>query len=361
MMRAIFVFCVLILGGIGQALGCTTFVLQDSAQIVFGRNFDYDLGMGLVVVNKRGLEKQAMTDAARQPARWTAQYGSVTFNQAGIDAPMGGMNEKGLVIAQMALPETIYPQTDGKPVLNQLEWIQYQLDISATSEEVIANSLKVAIVPVATPVHYLICDAEGRVAVIEFLNGKMMVRQGKDVVVPVCSNWPYEKSISALGEYREFGGHKPIPQRWTSIADIVAIAAFGAKNFHNVKNEKSLRYGFDLLSKLESAERTQWSVIYDITNRRIYFTSLRNKKRRNIYLERIDFSCDAAIPVADVQEHSAANDSLLLFGNLEKEEYFRYKKELVSWFKTHIAGFPELPDIFLNREVESVFNRPCAH
>ncbi|WP_456406089.1 linear amide C-N hydrolase [Caldithrix abyssi] len=360
-MRAIIVFCILILGSIGQALGCTTFVLQDSAQIVFGRNFDYDLGMGLVVINKRGLEKQAMTDAAHQPARWTAQYGSVTFNQAGIDAPMGGMNEKGLVIAQMALPETVYPQTDGKPVLNQLEWIQYQLDVSATSEEVIANSRKVAIVPVATPVHYLICDAEGRVAVIEFLNGQMMVRQGKEVVVPVCSNWPYEKSISALGEYRGFGGQKPIPQQWSSIADIVAIAAYGVQGFLNEKYSNPMDFGFDLLSAVGSDFRTQWSVIYDITNRRICFTSLRNKKRRNVYLERIDFSCDAAIPVADVQEHSAANDSLLLFGNLEKEEYFRYKKELVNWFKTHIAGFPELPDIFLKREVESVFNRPCAH
>ena len=39
----------------------------------------------------------------RQPARWTSKFGSVTFNQYGKDNPMGGVNERGLVIEVMEL------------------------------------------------------------------------------------------------------------------------------------------------------------------------------------------------------------------------------------------------------------------
>ena len=93
---------------------CTTFVINDSTDLVYGRNFDWDLGSGFIVINKRGLEKQAFVQPPNKPARWISKFGSITFNQIGIDAPMGGMNEKGLVIAQMGLFESIFPDIDDK-------------------------------------------------------------------------------------------------------------------------------------------------------------------------------------------------------------------------------------------------------
>ena len=358
-MRTYIVFIGLLLGVISHTDACTTFVLQDSANIVFGRNFDYDLGVGFVVVNKRGVEKQAIVHASCIPARWTARYGSVTFNQVGIDAPMGGMNEKGLVIAQMALPETEYPQDTVKPVLNQLEWIQYQLDCSASFQEVVENNRKISIVPVATPVHYFICDRSGNKGIIEFLNGRLIILQGEEVIAPVCSNMSYEKSKIALHEYRDFGGQKAIPEHWGSIADIITITASKIKAFKNRKHTNAVDYGFEILTAVGSSERTQWSVIYDIASRCIYFKTNSNKKIRTIDLNRLDFSCDLQIPVSDIQSNHAVNDSILQFRNLEKEDYYAYKRNLVNWFKQHVEGFPEIPEALLRVETEYIFNRKC--
>ncbi len=332
-MRAFILFLGILTGLVNSSVSCTTFVLQDSTTNIFGRNYDYDLGSGFVVINKRGLKKQALLPGKQKAASWVAKYGSVTFNQVGIDAPMGGMNEKGLVIAQMALPETVYPQSSGKPLLNQLEWIQYQLDVSVTLDEVIEKSKKLNIVPVATPVHYFICDSAGNMGVIEFLNGKQIIRQGKDLTLPVCSNIPYDASKAALREYRGFGGRKEIPQQWGSVADIIAIAASKIKAFGNAVRKDPVEYGFDILRSVSSPRRTQWSVVYDIGKRKIYFSTLHNKNITIINLERLDFFCSADIRILDLQKERAGNDLTEQFTILEKDVYLKFKKNLLSWFK----------------------------
>ena len=90
-------------------IACTTFVIHDDTNLAFGRNFDWDISSAMVVVNKKGLYKQAFVQPPNVAATWISKYGSITFNQIGVDSPMGGMNEKGLVIAQMALFESKYP------------------------------------------------------------------------------------------------------------------------------------------------------------------------------------------------------------------------------------------------------------
>jgi penicillin V acylase-like amidase (Ntn superfamily) len=130
---------------------CTTFVLKDSTHLVYGRNFDWDIGSGLIVINRKGIVKQAFVQPPNKPANWISKYGSITFNQIGVDAPMGGMNEKGLVIAQMGLFESEFPKTDDKYVVGGLEWIQYQLDNSSTLSEVIENNKKIRIVSNIVP------------------------------------------------------------------------------------------------------------------------------------------------------------------------------------------------------------------
>src|SRR5262245_599189 len=114
----------------GPALPCTTFCMRGGSEMLVGKNYDWDIGDGLVIVNKRGLAKTSM--AGTNPARWGSRYGSVTFNQYGRELPSGGMNEAGLVVELMWLEATRYPTTRSLPVLGCLEWIQYQLDTAAT-------------------------------------------------------------------------------------------------------------------------------------------------------------------------------------------------------------------------------------
>jgi choloylglycine hydrolase len=70
-----------------EAVACTTFCYADGGTMVFGRNYDWNIGDGMVVVNKRNVFKHALVEPA--PATWTSKYGSITFNQYGREFPTG--------------------------------------------------------------------------------------------------------------------------------------------------------------------------------------------------------------------------------------------------------------------------------
>lgn len=55
--------------GAAAAAACTTFVLRDGELVLFGKNYDWSLGDGLLVVNPRGLERTAIVQAGVRAGR----------------------------------------------------------------------------------------------------------------------------------------------------------------------------------------------------------------------------------------------------------------------------------------------------
>ncbi len=89
------------------ARACTAFLQED---LLAGKNYDWHLDHGLLIVNKRGIAKRALLlNPAEKAAEWVSKYGSVTFNQYGREMPNGGMNEAGLVVETLMLPSTQNP------------------------------------------------------------------------------------------------------------------------------------------------------------------------------------------------------------------------------------------------------------
>jgi len=153
---------------------CTTFCLRTDSAVVFGRNYDFEIGDGPVLVNRRGTARQGA-----QPGgpRWLARFGSVTFNQFGRDFPTGGMNEAGLAVELMWLDETRYPDADDRPPVGTLEWIQFQLDTVRTVDDVLASDARIRIAG-SVPIHYQVSDADRRAATVEFLDGRLVAHTG---------------------------------------------------------------------------------------------------------------------------------------------------------------------------------------
>ncbi|HXT50452.1 MAG TPA: hypothetical protein VN811_05385, partial [Thermoanaerobaculia bacterium] len=120
--RRLMAGAVALLIGVAPGLACTTFVLRDGGMVLFGKNYDWSLGDGLLVVNPRGLVRTAIVGPGVRAATWTARFGSVTFNQYGVASPSGGINEAGLAIELMWLDEARYPDADQRPVVGNLEW-----------------------------------------------------------------------------------------------------------------------------------------------------------------------------------------------------------------------------------------------
>ena len=198
------------------------------------------------------------------------------------------MNEKGLVVELMWLDETVYPKKDQRPALNVLQWIQYQLDNAATVAEVIASDKLVRITREGTPLHYLVADAGGNVATIEFLNGKMVTHSGNNLPMSVLTNSVYaEAATYAKGALarNETGGNSSSIGRFVKACDMLRKYEGG-----NVKTSL-VDHSFNILDAVAQGDYTKWSIVYDITNRRIFFKTNAVKEVRSVSFANMKLSC----------------------------------------------------------------------
>jgi predicted choloylglycine hydrolase len=265
------------------AEACTTFCIQKDGRKVFGKNYDWVTGTGVIHTNVRGLEKISLTIEEGNSLSWLARYGSITFNQFGKEFPNGGMNEKGLVVELMWLNESKYPQKDQRPSLSVLQWIQYQLDNAATVEEVIASDKKIRVFSTGTPQHYLVADKKGAVATIEFINGKMEVHKESDLPYPVLANSTYAASIAALKDSNSRGNNSL--QRFSTACEMI-------KNLQVQQvNTPLVDYAFQVLGKVAQGSFTKWSIVYDIDNMIIHFKA-GGQENRSLDFKRFDFACN---------------------------------------------------------------------
>jgi penicillin V acylase-like amidase (Ntn superfamily) len=300
--RIILSFLVLTSIFTAETLACTTFCLKNKGEVLFGKNYDWTIGDGMIFVNKRGVEKSALADDNETPARWVSKYGNVTFNQYGKDNPSGGMNEAGLVIELMWLDDTQYPKPDSRPVVDVLEWIQYQLDISANVEETVKNSEAVRI---ASPVklHYLVNDKAGNSATIEFLGGKLVAHTGEKLAVSTLTNDTYEKSLNySKTTTPEKAKSESSLDRFTRAAD--KTKEFGARP----KSElEAVGYAFEILSNVAQKNSTQWSIVYDQKRAKIHFRSMQSQSIKSIDTKSFDYSCGSAVRIFDVNSKEAGD------------------------------------------------------
>jgi len=290
MLSLLFVLCLTV----HEALACTTFCLRGSGEVLFGRNYDFTIGDALIFVNKRGLSKTATAGDDRNPAKWIAKYGSVTFNQFGRENPTGGMNEMGLVAEQMWLDETEYPKDDTRPTLGTQEWMQYLLDTSATTAEAIKNAEGVRIVS-DVKVHYLISDKSGTAAAIEFVKGKMVVHAGNTLAVRTLTNDTYEKSIY----YKHTSVKK---DTGAGSLDRFTRAAQRTEQFEKQpkSEQEAVDYAFEILGNVTIKDYTRWSIVYDQKRGKIYFRTLRSPQIKTIDIRGLNYSCGAPVKILDI-------------------------------------------------------------
>ena len=282
-----------------EATACTTFCLKRGPQAVFGKNYDWDVGYGLVIVNKRGVAKTAALPPQEKPARWVSKYGSLTFNQYGREFPNGGMNEAGLAVELMWLDETRYPAPDGRPALGCLEWIQYQLDNYATVGEVVKNAGRLRVSSDAK-VHYLACDKSGGCATVEILNGKPVVHSGASLPVRALANHTYEDSL----RFREKSPEAlPGARGDTGSLQRFARAAERAEAYAAAREATDpVRYAFETLDSVAQGPYTRWSIVYDLKAGRVHWRTRENRKVRFVTLSSFDLSCSTPVELLGIDE-----------------------------------------------------------
>lgn len=288
-----------------MATACSTFVLKNVNLQVFGRNYDWNLGDALLMVNKRGCRKESISrpEESGEKAAWKAKYGSITFNQYGRELPTGGMNEAGLVVETMALSAARYPEPDRRPYLGSaLQWRQYLLDTCATVGDVIDTDSKVRISDKVNGIgmHVLVLDTSGDCAVIEFLNGRMTVYRGDDLPVAVLTNDTYSGSLDYLRK-----GQPPLLDTYSSISRFIK-AAHRVQRCTADSGDEMVAYAFDTLAAVASG-RTQWRIVYDNQAMVIHYRTRTNFRLRHVDLSDCDFSSTTAVKVLDVDDGASGD------------------------------------------------------
>ena len=311
------VFFILFVCLIPQAdYACTGFYLNYGEQHLVGRNYDWYINDCLIMVNKRGVQKTALqffTKDSAEPAKWTSKYGSITFNQYGRELCTSGMNEIGLVVQILALAETKYPALDSHPSITIGQWIQYQLDNFSTVKEVIANASKLCIstMPYNFGCHFLVCDKKGVCASIEFINGKLIYHTNGNMPLKVLTNNTYTESIESWKS-----GKLPTTDDWQSMERFIQAANM-IKNYDPKTSKSAVDYAFNILTKVEMGDSTEvegkrmrssfiateWSIVYDTRNLKIYFRTFENQKIRFVNLTKFDFSCKTPVKVLDIHSN----------------------------------------------------------
>ncbi len=329
---------------------CTAFYLKEGSFQILGKNLDWYFEEGLIYVNKRQTSKDAlMINPSKhgQPARWTARYGSVTFNQHGREMPLGGMNEKGLVVEALFLGETRYPARDHRPTLRGLQWVQYQLDMHRTVEEVIASDAQIRIRPSRSPGHhYLVADRSGDCATIEFINGVMEYHRGDLLSVRALTNTTYAKSLRYWHR-----GRPPVFDTYDSVWRFIRV---GRKLQDYDPALPAVDYAFKILTAVAQAELTRWSIVYDIKNQCIHFLTRGHRLIRYFDLNTFDFSCATQVKQLDMQA--------LLAGDVSRrfDDYdYLVNRDLITKIYRNSPYMRDFPAEVLEAMARQPLDLPC--
>ncbi len=238
--------------------GCTAFVTRDDeGDVIFGRNFDFDYTPSMQV--------------RTCPDNGYASISTVNLTFAGYDKdhlpegfdsflalaapylPFDGVNEKGVAIALLAVPEAEGPSDTDKITLNTTTAIRLVLDKAATVDEAV-GLLKNYNLYFSGDVecHFLIADATGRSVIVEYWDGELRTVE-TDADYQIASNFIAYDGLNIGEGYSEFDRYDTVEAR---------IEKFDGA----LPQSEAIQLLCDIGCYDGDVDKLQWSVVYDLSD-----------------------------------------------------------------------------------------------
>lgn len=316
-----------------DAIACTGITLksQDGTNVV-ARTVEWAAGESPsdYLIVPQGFEQQSMLpDGTRSGIKYIAFYGYVGL--ASEDYVIEGLNEAGLSAGLFYFPKYgSYPKYDPSQkdiTISDTEFVAWILGNFETVDDVIAALSNIRVVATdarAENLHWRVADKYGRQIVIEYIDGIATVNENK---LGVLTNAPeYTWHMNNLNNYinlkpgatepHKFGGitlkslgHGSnmlgLPGDMTSPSRFVRAAFYQTSAPILETAEQTVNQAFVILNAMtipigiQYADKTkipniptatQWTSVTDMTNNRIYYTTMYNPIIRKFDLNEIDFS-----------------------------------------------------------------------
>ncbi|MEH0845344.1 carcinine hydrolase/isopenicillin-N N-acyltransferase family protein [Micromonospora sp. CPCC 205711] len=161
--------------------GCSLFAASgDPARPLFARNFDWDANPAMVLRTDPpdGYATVSLVDLS-----YLGVGPDPTGDRRLLNAPLlpfDGMNERGLAVGLAADDGARATPVPGRPTVGSVRILRLVLDRAASVDEAVALFGRYNLDFDGGPaLHYLLADAAGRSAVVEFVDGTMRVRRGE--------------------------------------------------------------------------------------------------------------------------------------------------------------------------------------
>lgn len=199
------------------AWACTGFAaLNPAGAPVFGRNFDWYDHAALLLFTDPPDRYASVSMVDISYLGYAGDMPPMSERQNLLHAPyvpFDGMNEQGLAVGMMAVPHGEGGTDPQEPTVDSLLLIRLLLDYAADVDEALALVENYNVDwGGGPPVHYLVADAAGRSAVIEYISGEPVVLRATEPwqvstnfiiseATPEGANsacWRYNRSCQAL-------------------------------------------------------------------------------------------------------------------------------------------------------------------
>ena len=256
---------------------CTSFQARkaDGEGFWYGRNYDYFKNPTMVTVSRprKGYASIAVSDMShfgysldKLPDGLLSKLSCL----AAIYAPLDGVNEKGLCTSIMALPKQAARQDSGNHRVGTTVIMRLWLDRCATVQEALDLLATVDVnhdATVGSGYHYMVADANGDCAVVEFdkWNGwkTMIVRKDAGENSMLVTNHLLSEKYYTTEPDPEVGNpHSKSWWRYETVRDYLA-GRDGKLSFDEAQECLALVHWKDLLWETGTVEDTQYSCVYD--------------------------------------------------------------------------------------------------
>jgi hypothetical protein len=158
--------------------------------------------------------------------------------------PFDGLNEHGLAMALLAVPRAQAPYAADRPTLGPLLTIRLVLDRSRTVSEALSLLARTNLQVGDPPVHFFLADASGQAAVVEYVDGAI-------VVTPNDQPWLAVTNFVVAGTSPE--ARPSLCRRYRTATE--ALTGCGGR--------MAVPEALALLSAVSQAN-TMWSVVYEL-------------------------------------------------------------------------------------------------
>lgn len=239
--------------------GCTAFVVKnESGDILYGRNFDFQYAPSLQVYTTPDHGYASVSTVNLAFAGYSADNlpdGSLFSRFLTLAAPFlpfDGMNEKGLAIALLAVPEAEAPFDPDKVTLNTTTAIRLVLDNAATVEEAV-ELLRQYNIYFSGDIecHYLIADANGHSVIVEYFDQALQVVETNEEY-QIASNFIAYNELNIGEGYTEF-------ERYNKVQSAIEL------NNGILDADTAISLLADIGVLDGDIDKLQWSVLYNLT------------------------------------------------------------------------------------------------